>query len=188
MRRRKGIAWALILAAGLGLAAGLAWFREDPPHPGASRRLPRVVTMEEGGPPPRIAGPVRVIDGDSLEVAGRRVRLIGIDALERSQTCRDRAGATIACGRQAQAALEALLRGGTVACEVLGEDRFDRLLARCTNPQGVEVNRAMVGQGWALAYPGDDSYAAEERAARMERRGIHAWQFVPPAEWRRGQR
>jgi endonuclease YncB( thermonuclease family) len=41
---------------------------------------------------PTIIGPARLIDGDTLEVANRRIRLYGIDALEMAQICRDNAG------------------------------------------------------------------------------------------------
>ena len=35
-----------------------------------------------------VAGPTRVIDGDTIEVAGERIRLHGIDAPESGQSCR----------------------------------------------------------------------------------------------------
>jgi len=140
------------------------------------------------GPATFGADALRVVDGDSLELGAQRVRLIGIDALELHQTCRDASGAAIACGLQARAALAALVEAGPVRCAEEATDRFGRSLARCTNGRGEEINRALVREGWALAYAGDARYAAEERAARRARRGIHAREFVPPAEWRRGQR
>ncbi len=34
-----------------------------------------------------ITGPARVVDGDTIDVAGQRIRLYGIDAPEKNQTC-----------------------------------------------------------------------------------------------------
>ncbi|MBX9698877.1 MAG: thermonuclease family protein, partial [Acetobacteraceae bacterium] len=159
------------------------------------RPLPRVVTPDTAWtPPPGATTPasrisstsVRIVDGDSLELGAQRIRLDGIDALELSQTCRDARGGTIPCGRRARDALEALVRGGRVDCVGAATDRYGRLLARCMTARGIEINRTLVREGWALAYPGDATYAAEERAAAAERRGIHAWQFVRPEAWRRG--
>ena len=57
-----------------------------------------------GGEPASPVGPARVIDGDTIDVAGVRVRLHGIDAPERAQTCRAD-GRAWPCGRQAARAL-----------------------------------------------------------------------------------
>src|SRR5687767_8406773 len=45
-----------------------------------------------------LAGPVRVIDGDTLDVGGTRVRLHGVDAPESAQMCLDGEGQGWACG------------------------------------------------------------------------------------------
>jgi endonuclease YncB( thermonuclease family) len=51
---------------------------------------------------------LRVIDGDSLEVAGENIRLIRIDAPEGRQLCQ-RAGREWRCGDDATAALGQLV-------------------------------------------------------------------------------
>ena len=74
-----------------------------------------------------IAGLARVIDGDTLEIGDRRVRLEGIDAPESAQTCRRDGTRTWACGRVAAEALAALVerrrvRGVAVEDEQLHHD------------------------------------------------------------------
>ena len=47
-----------------------------------------------------ITGKVRIINGDTVEVAGERIRLHGIDAPEAKQTC-TAGGKTWHCGEEA---------------------------------------------------------------------------------------
>lgn len=162
-RRRRRLADALLALAAFGALAVVA------------ARAPLLVRPHE-----TLHGPARVADGDSLVVGGVRVRLEGIDAPELAQTC-TRGGRDYACGREAQAALARLAAGGTVSCEGSGRDRYGRVLARCTAGT-IELNRAMVEAGWAVAY-GD--YGAQETAARRAGRGLWAGSFERPQEWRR---
>ncbi len=60
---------------------------------------------------------VRVIDGDTLEMGGVRIRLWGIAAPEMQQTCEGKDGHTYECGRDSAAVMRELTRGRTVACE-----------------------------------------------------------------------
>ncbi|WP_245444961.1 thermonuclease family protein [Pseudaminobacter soli (ex Li et al. 2025)] len=124
-------------------------------------------------------GSVIVNDGDTVTLNGERIRLIGMDAPEYMQAC-NKGGIDYPCGRQAREALVRLIAGRSVTCEGSKRDRYGRLLAVC-NAGGVDLNRAMVEQGWAVAY-GD--YGDAERMARDRRAGIWAGTFEQPSDWR----
>lgn len=133
-----------------------------------------------GGPDETLHGAARVGDGDSLTLSGMRIRLEGIDAPELGQHC-TRGGASYPCGREAHAALQHLIRDAEVTCRGRQRDRYDRLLARCTARE-VDLNRAMVETGWAVAYGG---YEDAEAEARRAGRGLWAGEFERPQDWRR---
>lgn len=138
-----------------------------------------------------LTGHARVIDGDSLDIAGTSVRLIGIDAPEGRQVC-GRDGLEWRCGDDAEAALVALVDGQRVRCDVLAQDRYQRGLATCWAGE-VELNRNMVRLGWAVAYyPArgvkGPLYDAEEAEAEAAQVGLWSGAFIRPDEWRRGVR
>ena len=136
-----------------------------------------------------LTGPHRVIDADTIDVAGERVRLSGIDAPERGQRCRDAAGRCYRCGKAATRALRARIGGGAVRCEVSGRDRYGRALGTCYAADGGDLESWLVRNGHALAYRRySQAYIGEEDAARSARAGMHSGDFVPPWRWRRGER
>ena len=134
-----------------------------------------------------LSGPARIIDGDTLEVRGARVRLHGIDAPERTQRCRT-AGRVWSCGREATSALAQQIGSRPVACSRLDQDRYGRVVAVC-RAGGEDVNAWMVAAGWAFAYRQYSlRYVAEEMAAKAARRGVWRGDVVAPWDWRRGER
>ena len=132
------------------------------------------------GLPEALNGPAFVIDGDSLEIVGRRVRLYGIDAPERDQECR-RDGRNWACGQDAGVALRRKINGRAVNCEPIEFDQYDRILARC-RVGGEDLNAWLVRNGWAVSF---GSYRDDENEARSNRQGIWVGEFQRPWEWRR---
>ena len=136
-----------------------------------------------------LVGRASVIDGDTLEIRGERIRIEGIDAPESRQTCHDRATAEeVRCGQRAALWLSDLIGARTVTCQEAGRDRYKRMLAHCA-VAGQDVGAAMVEAGWALAYVRySREYEAQEAKARDARVGIWAWDFVAPWDWRRGVR
>jgi endonuclease YncB( thermonuclease family) len=58
-----------------------------------------------------LTGRASVIDGDTIEIHGTRIRLFGIDAPEAQQACTDAASQPYRCGQQAANALAEYLDG-----------------------------------------------------------------------------
>ena len=132
------------------------------------------------------AGPATVIDGDTLEVDGRRIRLFGIDAPELSQSC-DRDGERWACGQASADELQGMIGAYPLSCTGDEEDTFGRLVAVCT-VSGIDVGRQMVADGWATAFRRySDKYIAEETRARARRLGLWTSHFTPPEDVRNAQ-
>jgi endonuclease YncB( thermonuclease family) len=132
-----------------------------------------------------IAGRAWVIDGDTVDIAGTRIRLEGIDAPESDQTCTDADRHPWPCGRAATRELREHIGGRQLRCQTMGTDFYRRTLAVCALPDGSDLNAWMVRQGWALAYGYSGLYRAEEAQAQAGKRGIWAGNFTAPWEWRR---
>lgn len=132
-----------------------------------------------------LVGVVSVVDGDTLEMHGKRIRLHGIDAPESRQMC-ERDGKPWRCGTDAANSLADFIGRQTVTCEKIDIDRYKRIVARCS-VNGVEINAWLVEQGLALDYSRYSSgeYASQERRAREAHRGVWGSEFIPPWEWRR---
>jgi len=131
--------------------------------------------------------PARVIDGDTLDVGGARIRLHGMDAPESRQSCRV-GDKRWSCGREAAWALVGGIGRRPVACQERDRVRYGRVVAVCS-AAGMDLNAWMVAEGWAFAYRRySNAYVAEESGARAARRGVWRGEVVPPSDWRKGKR
>ena len=134
--------------------------------------------------PAVIRGPARVIDGDTLEINGQHVRLWGIDAFERGQTC-----GMIACGTAAATALWQVTYSRIVECTPKGARSYGRVVAVC-RVGGRDLAEHLVALGWALDWPrySGGVYKAAQDVAQADRVGAWSTTFTRPWEYRANER
>jgi endonuclease YncB( thermonuclease family) len=154
-------------------------------------------------PAPKRSDRYFVIDGDTISVRpgkcllshlrlrcfSERLRLFGVDAFERTQTCRDAKGEVWPCGDVATRRLQELVSTPGFGCQVDPEfvDRHAREFAVCT-ANGEDVGGVLVSEGLAFAYGRRTRYVAIEERAKVEHRGAWAGSFVRPQFYRSGAR
>ena len=134
-----------------------------------------------------ITGIASVIDGRTIAIGGRTLRLADIDVPTAGQTC-ERGGATYDCAREAGWALAERLGRHWVLCIERSADTREVTPVTCYlgGRHGIDVNAHMVRRGWAVADPsaGGANYADAEAAAQGERIGLWAGAFIHPAQFR----
>ena len=171
---RLSVAFALATAASLLPVA--AWTGQALARP--------VATVPPDG---IITGPARIIDGDTIDIAGTRIRLEGIDAPEAGQTCQTASGEAWDCGTEATKFMVSMTRGHDVECHGQGLDKYGRLLATCYAAD-LDVNAEMVLRGYAWAFVRYSKvYVAKEAAARSAHAGIWQGYAQPAWEYRAAQ-
>ncbi|MDA0786652.1 MAG: thermonuclease family protein [Proteobacteria bacterium] len=129
-------------------------------------------------PPRTIVGEARVLDGDTILVQEKPVRLYGISAPAISNW---------PWGPFSRAMLDTLVNGKKVSCLVIETDRNRNPVARCDLPGGSlaggkTLGEAMIRSGWAthhrLATHGREPHALNEQyddaeeKARIDKVGI----------------
>ncbi|QEX16838.1 hypothetical protein FRZ44_21330 [Hypericibacter terrae] len=128
-----------------------------------------------------------MVDGDTLEIHGTRIRLFGIDAPESRQLC-EAQGQQYRCGQKAAFALADHVGSSPVTCDPRDTDRYGRTVAVCYLGSE-DLNAWMVSQGWALAYRHySTDYVPQEEAAHAAGLGIWAGTFTAPWDWRAQER
>ena len=145
-----------------------------------------VLSWEIGKSHETTAGTYGVIDGDTLEVGGRTIRISGIDAPELGQLCRNN-NKVYRCGLEAALTLKRLISvEGKIDCRAAPGRPKEEKSCQVGNR---DVGEAMLRQGYAVALPSAPAtYRSAEQGAKSSRLGLWRGDFMMPAAWRDGQR
>ncbi len=169
--RTRGERMVLLVVGGL-VAFFVGRWSSAPPE-GAPREIPA-----------QVSGTPLVLDGDSLDFNGLRVRLFGIDAFERDQTCRRQDDSTYSCGQLSREALVIAIARNPVTCSRRDIDQYRRMVATCRTRDG-DLAARLVLDGAALAYRQySTDYVDEEESAKRQKRGAWGGTFEAPWDFR----
>lgn len=131
-------------------------------------------------------GTVRVIDADTIDVGGTRVRLFGIDAPEMGQPCRAD-GREWDCGAWTRDAVRNRFEGTYARCDQRDIDRYGRVVAQCS-VDGQDMGQLIVYSGMAWAFRRySETYDLDEKAAAVAGRGLWAVDIQMPSDYRAAQ-
>jgi endonuclease YncB( thermonuclease family) len=132
-----------------------------------------------------LAGQASIIDGDTLEIHGTRIRLWGIDAPESTQLCRGEDSEQYKCGAQAANDLDAFIARRPVSCLPISLDRYGRTVATCF-VDSVDLGDWLVRNGLALDWPeySKRKYNDTQREAEQAGRGMWKGSYVEPRLYR----
>ena len=135
----------------------------------------------------KFSGKVFVIDGDSIKVGGKEVRLFGIDAPEYHQNCFDAQNEEYACGLASLEFTKKFAGGKEAECVYAEKDKYDRYLGKCS-VDGISLNEQLVKNGMAVVYNFTESDAHMdqlEAEAKSKKLGIWKGAFQLPKNYRK---
>tara|TARA_B100001063_G_scaffold235967_1_gene255164 strand:- start:460 stop:930 length:471 start_codon:yes stop_codon:yes gene_type:complete len=132
-----------------------------------------------------ISGFPHIIDGDTVKIFNKRIRLHGIDAPEKKQVC-VKNSTEYSCGKKATIALVKKIDGKKVLCEVQNNlDRYKRYIGVCFVGE-VNLNKWLVRNGHAVAYRRySKDFIEDENYAKKNKLGLWSGNFTYPEKWRK---
>ena len=141
----------------------------------------------------KISGLAKVVDGDTIKINSKKIRLYGIDAPEKKQKCK-KTYLTISfmsftkdymCGEVSTQKLIKKINKQKLNCNILDVDRYKRLIGECFK-RNTNLNSWMVSNGYAVAYRKySKKYVSDEINAKNNKLGIWQGKFEMPWDYRR---
>ncbi|WP_440691615.1 thermonuclease family protein [Candidatus Pelagibacter sp. HIMB1782] len=141
----------------------------------------------------KISGFVKVVDGDTIKINSKKIRLYGIDAPEKKQKCK-KTYLTISfmsftkdymCGEVSTQKLIKKINNQKLNCNIIDVDRYKRLIGECFK-RNINLNSWMVSNGYAVAYRKySKKYISDEINAKNNKLGIWQGKFEMPWDYRR---
>ena len=140
-----------------------------------------------------ISGNAQIIDGDTIKINSKKIRLHGIDAPEFNQKCKKPYLTIIfftftkdyPCGKISTQKLQKKINNKVITCKILDIDRYKRLIGECYK-RNLNLNSWLVSNGYAVAYRKySKKYISNEINAKNEKKGLWQGKFEMPWEFRR---
>ena len=141
----------------------------------------------------KISGFAKVVDGDTIKINSKKIRLYGIDAPEKKQKCK-KTYLTISfmsftkdymCGEVSTQKLIKKINKQKLNCNILDVDRYKRLIGECFK-RNINLNSWMVSNGYAVAYRKySKKYVSDEINAKNNKLGLWQGKFEMPWDYRR---
>ncbi len=140
-----------------------------------------------------ISGNAQIIDGDTIKINSKKIRLYGIDAPESKQICKKPYLTIIfftfikdyPCGKISTQKLQKKINNKVITCKILDIDRYKRLIGECYK-KNLNLNSWLVSNGYAVAYRKySKKYISNEINAKNEKKGLWQGKFEMPWDFRR---
>ncbi len=140
-----------------------------------------------------IRGYAKIIDGDTIKINSKKIRLYGIDAPEKKQTCKKSYlkignfffNKNYLCGHVSTNMLTKKINNQIIKCKIKDVDRYNRFIGECYK-RNENLNSWLVSHGYAVAYRKySKKYISDEINAKNNKLGIWQGKFEMPWNFRR---